>query len=98
MLISINAVTCFSTIGALLTLAFIVIPAGTAYLLNKNLVDMILTSLIFSIFASISGYFLAVEIDLPISATIGMVMVILFVIIFGINQLVLNQKLNTREL
>ncbi len=83
-LVAINAVVCFSSVGILLTLSFTIIPTAAAYLLNGNLINMILTTFIFSIISSSAGYFLATSMDLPISASMASMLSVVFILVYCI--------------
>ncbi|MDB5274662.1 MAG: mntD [Chitinophagaceae bacterium] len=58
-LVSLTTVASFESVGAILVVAFLTVPAATAYLLTEKLKNMILLSILFGVLASISGYYLA---------------------------------------
>lgn len=58
-LVSLTTVASFESVGAILVVAFLTVPAATAYLLTEKLKNMILLSILFGILASITGYYLA---------------------------------------
>ena len=59
-LTSATAVAAFDAVGAVLFIAFAIVPASTAYLLTDRLWKMILYGSLVSIASSVSGYYLAV--------------------------------------
>lgn len=61
--VSLNTVVAFNSIGAVLTSAFLVVPAATAYLLTRKLHIMLLLSVVVGFLAAISGYYLASIVD-----------------------------------
>jgi manganese/zinc/iron transport system permease protein len=79
-LTSITTVASFDSVGAILVVAMLVIPANTAYLYCHNLGQMIWHSLFFSTIASIGGYYLAMHYDSSISAAIAICLGLIFVI------------------
>lgn len=66
-LTSITAVAAFDAVGAILLVAFIIIPPSAAYLLTDKLWRMIAYSIAISLGSSISGYYLAVAWDVSIA-------------------------------
>lgn len=58
-LVSLTAVAAFDAVGAVLVVAFFIIPAGTAYLLTDRLWRMYLIAAVVGIVAVIGGYDLA---------------------------------------
>jgi manganese/zinc/iron transport system permease protein len=60
-LTSVTAVAAFDAVGAILFIAFVVVPPATAYLLTRRLWLMVMLAVGFSVAAVISGYFLALH-------------------------------------
>lgn len=85
-MVSITAITSFEAIGATLMIAFMVGPASTAYLISKNLKQMIGLSIFFGIIASVVGVNLAIKLDVSISGMISIVIGIIFLIVFFLNK------------
>lgn len=83
-LVSITTVAAFESVGAILVVAFLVVPPATAYLLSERLVPMILWSALFGVSASALGYFLAYAIDASIAGAMATVAGAQFAIVFGI--------------
>jgi len=81
MLVSLTTVVSFDSVGAILVVAFLVIPAATAYLLSTKLKSMIILSLIFGFLSSIFGYALAWKIDGSIAGAMAVCAGILFLIV-----------------
>lgn len=71
--VSLTTVAAFESVGAILVIAMLVVPANTAYLFAKSLGQMICGSVLVSIFSVVIGYFLAVKFDASISAAMAMV-------------------------
>lgn len=81
MLVSLTTVVSFESVGAILVVAFLVIPAATAYLLSSKLRSMILLSLLFGFLSSILGYALAWKIDGSIAGAMAVCAGTLFLIV-----------------
>ncbi len=62
-LVSLVTVVSFEAVGAVLVVAFLVVPAATAYLLTDNLLKMIFIAVTVGILSSFAGYFFAKFID-----------------------------------
>jgi manganese/zinc/iron transport system permease protein len=58
-LVSLTTVASFESVGAILVVAFLTVPAATGYLLTENLNRMVLLSILFGALSSIGGYYLA---------------------------------------
>lgn len=60
-LTSVTAVAAFDAVGAILFIAFVIVPPATAYLLTRRLWLMVVLAVALSIAACASGYYLAVR-------------------------------------
>ena len=85
MLVSLTTVVSFESVGAILVVAFLVIPPATAFLLSKKLSSMISLSVVFGAISSFSGYFLASRMDGSIAAAMAVCAGILFLIVLLFN-------------
>ncbi|MFW5833799.1 MAG: metal ABC transporter permease [Pseudomonadota bacterium] len=65
-LTSITAVAAFEAVGAILFIAFVIIPPAAAYLLTDRLAWMIAIAALIAIASSLLGYLLAVRLDVSI--------------------------------
>jgi manganese/zinc/iron transport system permease protein len=65
-LTSITAVTAFDSVGAVLLVAFVIVPPATAYLLTDKLWRMLLLGVVISVASSLLGYLLALALDVSI--------------------------------
>lgn len=81
-LVSVTTVGAFDAVGAILVVAFIIVPASAAYLLTDDLTDMIYYSAGIGIFSAISGYWLANLLDASIAGSIATVLGIAFFITY----------------
>jgi manganese/zinc/iron transport system permease protein len=93
--VSATTVVSFESVGAILVVAFLVGPPAAAYLISKQLKQMMLLSCLIACISVISGYFLAVEINSSIAAAISTFIGIYFALIFfavKINKRVILMK------
>jgi manganese/zinc/iron transport system permease protein len=65
-LTSVTAVAAFDAVGAVLFIAFVIIPPAAAYLLTDRLVVMLVLAALIALASSVTGYALAVRFDVSI--------------------------------
>jgi len=65
-LTSVTAVAAFDAVGAVLFIAFVIVPPAAAYLLTDRLVPMLLIGIAIAIASSLAGYYTAVQLDVSI--------------------------------
>ncbi|GGF65257.1 metal ABC transporter permease [Wenyingzhuangia marina] len=96
---SVTTVGAFDAIGAILVVAFMIVPAACVYLLTTNLKKMLVGSSLVGIFASITGYWLAHALDTSIAGTIATVLGLLFfmVYLFAPNKGYISQWYKTKQ-
>lgn len=76
--VSLTTVAAFESVGAILVVALLVVPANAAYLVASSLSGMILGSCLISVLSSFLGYYLAVYYDASVSAGIALTSGIIF--------------------
>jgi len=81
---SITIIGAFDTVGSVLVISFIIVPAATAHLLSYNLAYILLHALGISISTAIAGYILAQYTQGSITGAITLVQGIVFFSILGI--------------
>ncbi len=91
-MVSTVTILSFESIGAILVLAFLVIPAATAYLLTTRLKTMLFLSILISIIGVFLGYILAYSINSSISGAMASVLGLEFFIVFLSIQLFKQRK------
>ena len=69
--VSITTVLNIESVGAILVIAMIVVPASSAYLISKNLIGMLILSSLLGLAASFMGVGIAEEFDTSLSASIA---------------------------
>ncbi len=84
-LCSVTIIASFEAVGAILVIAFIVIPPASAYLISKNLLMMIFLSLFFTLITTILGYNLSFIYNISISGTVAFLSFLILLIIILIN-------------
>lgn len=82
--VAVTAVTAFESVGAILVVALLVVPAATAYLLTDRLVVMVAISVVIGWVSAVAGHWGAVQIDASIAGAMGLCAAALFVLaLFG---------------
>jgi manganese/zinc/iron transport system permease protein len=81
-LVSVTAVAAFDAVGAILVVAFFVIPAAAAYLLTERLWQMLAIAPALSVAASWLGYEVARSLDISISAAMVSLLFAFFMLIW----------------
>jgi manganese/zinc/iron transport system permease protein len=81
--VSLTTVAAFESVGAVLVVAFLIVPASTAYLITENFVKMLLLACFFGVTAVVGGYYLAVALDGAIAAAMASVTGLQFAIAFA---------------
>ncbi len=81
--VSLTVVLSFNSVGAILVVAFLVVPPATAYLISKRLETMIALTVALGTLSAIGGYFLADLWSSSISASMAVFSGILFALVFG---------------
>lgn len=80
--VSMTTVASFESVGAILVVALLVVPAASAYLLTEKLTVMIWITICICVIISVLGYYLAVLLDGSIAGAVVTVSGILFLFIF----------------
>jgi manganese/zinc/iron transport system permease protein len=70
-LVSVTSVGAFQSVGAILIVAFIIVPPATAYLLTKRLETMVLLAVLMGAISSVGGYALAIALDASIAGAMA---------------------------
>ena len=90
--VSLTTVVSFEAVGAILVVAFLVIPPSTAYLLTNRLKTMLILSCFIGILSAIGGYYLAVGTNSSSASCMAVVSGIIFFSVFIAKQLLKSQK------
>ncbi len=79
--VSLTTVVSFEAVGAILVVAFLVIPPSTAYLITNKLKPMLILSCIFAVISVILGYYLAVTLNSSSAACMAVCSGLLFIMV-----------------
>ena len=92
-ILSVAIVASLQTVGIILVLSMLLIPAAASKQITNTFVSSIYVSILFGVFSSVSGLYLSYFFNLPSGPTMSMVATFLFVVCFFVNQLK-KQKFN----
>lgn len=81
-LTSITAVASFDSVGAVLVVALMIVPAAAAYLWTTRFSLMFAYSVLFSVIACITGYYLAKWMNVSISGSMAVMTGVIFLLSF----------------
>ena len=84
--ITLTIVASMQTVGVLLVISLLVGPASTAYLLVKELHEMMILGAILGVISSVAGMYLSYYLNVPSGAAIVMVISSLFLLAFLVNR------------
>jgi manganese/zinc/iron transport system permease protein len=59
--VALTTVAAFESVGAILVVAFLIVPAAAAYFLTDRLWVMLILAVLFGVFSAVTGYFVARE-------------------------------------
>lgn len=80
--VSLTTVLSFESVGAILVVAFLIVPGASAYLLTTKLKTMLLLAAIFGIVSSIGGYYMALWLNASVSGAMVSVLGVIFLVVF----------------
>ncbi|MDO5726267.1 MAG: metal ABC transporter permease [Tissierellia bacterium] len=83
---SFTAVVSFDAVGAILVVSFLIAPGGSAYMITKDLKQMLLVSLAYAAVNTVIGYFIALKFNVSISGMVATVAGITFFLTFLFNR------------
>ena len=79
---SVATVVSFESVGAILVIAFLVVPAATAFLITKDLRRMVVVIIIQGFLSSLGGYLLSNAINASISGSMAVISFVGFAAVF----------------
>ncbi|MHC4939620.1 MAG: metal ABC transporter permease [Planctomycetota bacterium] len=80
--VSLTTVASFEAVGAILVVAFLIVPAAAAYLLTDNLLRMLVYACAIGSVSAVGGYYLAVALDASVAGCMTVVMGALFGVVW----------------
>lgn len=93
-LIALSVVVLIKTVGVILVVALLTLPASSAQLLSKNFKHIIGWAIAFAIFANIFGIFLSYYLNMPTGPLIILIAAIVYILILGIKYSGLMTKIH----
>lgn len=76
--VAITAVTAFESVGAILVVTLLIVPAATAYLLTDRLVAMVAVSIAIGWVSAVAGHWGAMRLDASIAGAMGLCAAVIF--------------------
>ena len=86
-ILSVAIVASLQTVGIILVLSMLLIPAAASKQITNTFVSSIYVSILFGVFSSVSGLYLSYFFNLPSGPTMSMVATSLFIVCFFLNNL-----------
>ena len=86
-ILSVAIVASLQTVGIILVLSMLLIPAAASKQITNTFVSSIYVSILFGVFSSVSGLYLSYFFNLPSGPTMSMVATFLFVVCFFVRRL-----------
>jgi manganese/zinc/iron transport system permease protein len=80
--VSLTTVVSFEAVGAILVVAFLIVPPATAYLLTNSLPVMLILTVVFGTLSAATGYLLASAIDGSIAGAMAASSGFFFLLVF----------------
>jgi len=93
-LIALTVVILIQTVGLILIIALLTLPASIATLFSKNMGKIMLLAIVFSILFTQTGLLLSFSLNLPSGASIILVAGLAYLLTMGIRQLKITQTKN----
>ncbi|MGF7049210.1 manganese/zinc/iron transport system permease protein [Paenibacillus sp. DS2015] len=99
-MVSLTSVASFESVGAILVVGMLIIPAATAYLLTDRLSYMLLYSVLIGVVCSVLGYYTAFWLDASIAGCMVTVAGCLFILafIFSPSHGLLSRRISRKQL
>ena len=83
---SVATVVSFESVGAILVIAFLVVPAATAFLITKDLKRMVVVIIIQGFLNSLGGYIVSNALNASISGSMAVISFVGFAIVFLVTK------------
>ena len=92
--LSVAIVGSLQTVGIILVLSMLIIPAAAAKLVTKTFVNSIRISIVFGVTASVTGLYLSYFFNLPSGPTMSLVATGIFILAYASNRLINKNTAN----
>lgn len=90
--VSVTTVISFESVGAILVVAFLIVPPATAYLLSRSLPQMLMLTVLLGFLSALGGYYLAWWIDGSIAGAMSVVAGVLFTLTLAFTVISRNRR------
>jgi len=91
--VSFTVVLSFTAVGAILVVAFLVVPPATAYLISNQVKTMMAYTVLFGVLSAVIGFYLATWWNASISGAMAVASGMLFVLVFALKRLLIKQRI-----
>ena len=96
-MIALTVIVSFQTVGTLLVFGLLIAPAAAGALLARRIKIMMMWSVIFGVFSMYIGLLLSYYLNLAAGASIILVTVVIFFIVFVVQNIRSRKFIPTRE-
>jgi manganese/zinc/iron transport system permease protein len=99
-LVSVTTVVSFESVGAILVVAFLVVPPATAHLLTKKLSYMLLVTLLLGFLSAWFGFLISAQLDSSIAGSMATVSGLLFLlaVLFSPQRGLIIRRIKSRKI
>ncbi len=89
--LSLSVVSSLQTVGIILVLSMLIIPAASAKLITNTFIESIKVSIVFGIISSVTGLLFSYHLDLPTGPSMSLVASLIFLLSFIFNRSKIKQ-------
>jgi manganese/zinc/iron transport system permease protein len=89
--VSVTTVVSFESVGAILVVAFLIVPPATAYLISQQLRQMLMLTVLIGFLSAAGGYYLAWWMDGSIAGAMAVVAGIIFSVVLVLTVILRNR-------
>jgi manganese/zinc/iron transport system permease protein len=90
--VSVTTVVSFESVGAILVVAFLIVPPATAYLVSQQLRQMLMLTVLIGFLSAAGGYYLAWWMDGSIAGAMAVVAGIIFSVVLMLTVILRNRR------
>ncbi len=89
--LSLSVISSLQTVGIILVLSMLIIPAASAKLITNTFIESIKVSIVFGIISSVTGLLFSYHLDLPTGPSMSLVASLIFLLSFIFNRSKIKQ-------
>lgn len=97
LIIALCIVLCLKLAGIILVISYLTIPQAIAGIFYKNFKQQLIASALISTTGSLAGLFAAAQLNIPTGATIVICFLVIFLLSYGIKQLITRKEQNHKH-